>query len=95
MRRRDLAGAELTPMMQRTLDVLRQRPMRAAEVAAELGITRSTTGQYLWALSRARLIECAPRRGTGATWRVLTSPSQEPTPAPVRVASVWELGRVL
>ena len=92
MRRRDLAGAQMTPMMQRTLDLLRQQPMRAAEVAAELGITRSTAGQYLWALSCSRLIECAPRRGPGATWRVLTSPPPEPTPAPVRVASVWELG---
>jgi len=79
-------------MMRRTLDALRQRPMRATEVAAELGITRGTAGQYLWHLARARLIECTPHRGPGATWRALP---QANAPAPARVSSVWELGGLL
>jgi DNA-binding IclR family transcriptional regulator len=88
MLRRLNPGDELPPAMQRTLDVLRQRPMRAAEVAAELGLTRGTAGQYLWALAASRLADCTPRRGPGATWRALPV-SQA---APRRVSCVWELG---
>jgi DNA-binding IclR family transcriptional regulator len=89
MLRRLNPGDELPPAMQRTLDVLRQRPMRAAEVAAELNLTRGTAGQYLWALAASRLADCTPRRGPRATWRALPGAQAAP---PRRVSCVWELG---